>query len=205
MNKFALSAAVGALSIAIPGTAFAQTRAPAAAIVVVDSARIFTECNACRTATTQLQGLVTSGAQRAQTLRTSIQTEAQSIDQAASALQNMPAGPAKTQQQAALQTRYNALQTRQNQANQELSGLDQNIQSVRANVGRQINERLAPIYQQVMNAHGANLALDVDSTLAHAPALDVTNEVLTALNAALPSVSVTPLPAPPPGTQPQGR
>src|SRR5206468_1377545 len=77
--------------------------------------------------------------------------------------------------------------------------------AVRSNVARQLNERLTPIYLQVMNAHGANLALDVDATLAHAPAIDVTNEVLTALNAALPSVSVTPMPAPPPGTQPQGR
>jgi outer membrane protein len=205
MNKFALSAAVGALSLAIPGTAFAQARTPAAMIVVVDSDRVFSECTACRAASAQLQSLIVAGNQRAQQLGGPIQTEMQSIQQAAQAAQAQPAGAARTATENSLRQRAQALQGRQDAANQELQRVDQNIQSVRANVARQINERLSPIYAQVMNAHGANLAVDVGATLAHAPALDVTNEVLTALNAALPSVSVTPLPAPPPGQQPQGR
>jgi len=206
MTKFLLGAATAALLLAMPGAASAQGgRAPAATVVVVDTDRLLTECNACRTATATIQGMVTSGNQRAQQLGQPLQTEAQSIDQAARQLDTQPAGAAKNQAQAALQTRYNSLQQRQAAANQELQRLEQNIQSTRANVARQLNERLSPIYTQVMNAHGANLLLDVGATLAHAPALDVTNEVLTALNAALPSVSVTPLPAPPPGTQPQGR
>ncbi|MEA3002822.1 MAG: hypothetical protein QOH81_1610 [Sphingomonadales bacterium] len=206
MNKHLLGAAVAALALVAPGMASAQAgRAPAATIVIVDTDRVFSECTACRAASAQLQAMINSAQQRAQTLRGPIQTEAQAIDQAAGALQNQAAGPAKTAAQTALQTRYNALQTRQNQANQELGQLDQNIQSTRANVARQINERLGPIYQQVMNAHGANLAVETSATLAHAPSLDVTNEVLTSLNAALPSVSVTPMPAPPPGQQPQGR
>ena len=66
---------------------------------------------------------------------------------------------------------------------------------------RQLDEWLGPVYTQVMNAHGANLMVEMGATLAHAPTLAVTDEVLTALNAAAPRVSVTPLP----GTQPQGR
>jgi hypothetical protein len=58
-----------------------------------------------------------------------------------------------------------------------------------------------------MTARGANVALDVNATLARTQALDVTTEVLTQLNQQLPSVSVTPLPAgqQPPQQQPQGR
>jgi hypothetical protein len=56
-----------------------------------------------------------------------------------------------------------------------------------------------------MTARGANVALDVQATIARAQALDVTNEVLTALNQQLPSVSVTPLPQQPQQQQPQGR
>ena len=206
MTKYLLGAATAALLLAMPGAASAQAgRAQAATIVVVDTDRLLTECNACRTATATIQGMVTAGNQRAQQLGQPLQTEAQSIDTAARQLDTQPAGVAKNQAQAALQTRYNSLQQRQAAANQELQRLEQTIQSTRANVARQLNERLGPIYTQVMNAHGANLLVDVGATLAHAPALDVTNEVLTALNAALPSVSVTPLPAPPPGTQPQGR
>ena len=70
---------------------------------------------------------------------------------------------------------------------------------------RQINERLNPIVTQIMNARNANIALDVNATLARSNTLDVTNDVLTALNASLPSVSDTPLPQPPAQQQPQGR
>jgi len=206
MTRLALGAALAALSIALPGAAMAQ-RTPAAVVVVVDTGRIGSECTACRSANTQLQAMVASAQQRAQTLGQPLQTEAQSIEQAAAALQNQAAGAARTTAQTALQNRYNALQTRQTAANQELQRLEQNIQSSRANVSRQINERLFPIINQVMTAHGANLAVDQDATLAHAGGLDVTTEVLTALNAALTTVSVTPLPqqAAPAATQPQGR
>ncbi|HEX2763692.1 MAG TPA: OmpH family outer membrane protein [Allosphingosinicella sp.] len=204
MNKIAFGAALAALSVALPGAAQAQ-KTPPAVIVVVDSSRIYGECTACRAASAQLQSLVTSAQQRAQALGQPIQTEAQSIEQAANALQNQPAGAGRTTAQTALQNRINALQTRQNSANQELQRLEQNIQSTRANVARQINERLNPIINQVMTAHGANLALDVDATLAHSSGVDVTTEVLNALNQKLPSVSVTPLPQQPAQQQPQGR
>jgi Skp family chaperone for outer membrane proteins len=205
MKKYLIGAAIAAL--AIPGAASAQRGAtPGALIVVVDSSRVFGECNACRAATAQLQGMVSQAQQRQQALGAPLQTEAQSLRAAAQAASAMPAGPAKTAAENSVNQRAQALQGRQDAANQELQRLDQNLQSVRANVSRQLNASLGPIYQQVMTAHGANLALDVEATLAHSNALDVTTEVLAALNAALPSVNVTPLPQPaaPPG-QPQGR
>jgi outer membrane protein len=204
MNKLLFGAAIAAATLAVPVSA---QRANPATVVVVDTGRIFSECTACRAATAQLQTMVQQGQARAQQLGQPLATEQQSIEQAATQLQNMPAGPAKTQQQSTLQSRFNALQTRQNSANQEIQRLEQNLQSTRANIARQLNERLSPIYTNVMNAHAANLLLDTDATLAHAPSLDVTNEVLNALNAALPSVSVTPLPqqAAPNPAQPQGR
>ena len=89
--------------------------------------------------------------------------------------------------------------------NQELARGQQNIQSIQANVLRQINERLQPAINQVMTQKGANLAVDVDATLAHGTAVNATNEVLAALNATLPSVSVTPLPKQQTQQTPQGR
>ena|SRR5687768_3682369 len=205
MNKIAFGAAMAALSLALPGVAQAQ-RTPPAVIVVVDSDRIFRECTACRAAQTQLQGMVTSARTRASQLGQPLQTEAQSIEQAAAALRNQ-SGAARTAAETALQTRMQAFQQRQTTAQQEVARLEQNIQSTQQNVLRQINVRLNPIITQVMNARNANLALDTNATLARAGALDVTNDVMTALNAALPSVSVTPLPqaAQPAQPQPQGR
>jgi Skp family chaperone for outer membrane proteins len=182
--------------IAAPSAALAQ-RAPAAVIVVVDTDRIYRECNACRTAQTQLQSQVTALQTRQQTLGNQLRTEGQAIQTAANAL-------AGKQPDAALQARARAFETKQEQAQQELQRSQQNIQSIQANVVRQINVRLNPAITQIMNARGANLALDVNASLAHAPAVNVTNEVLAALNAALPSVSVTPLPQQQ-QNQPQGR
>jgi Skp family chaperone for outer membrane proteins len=203
MNKFAFGAALAALSLAMPGAAVAQ-RTPGAVIVLVDSSRVYRDCSACKAAQTQLETQITQLRQRAQTLGQPLETEMQSIQQAAAAARNQQ-GAARTTAEAALQTRVQALQNRQNTANQELQGREQTIRSTEAHVLQQINVRLNPIINQVMIAHNANLAVDVGATMAHAAQLDVTNEVLTALNQQLPSVSVTPLPQQPAQQQPPGR
>lgn len=204
MNKLAFGAAIAALSLAVPGVALAQQRTPGAVIIVVDTDRIFRECTACRAAQTQLQGMVTSARTRAQQLGQPLQTEAQSIEQAGGQLRNQT-GAARAAAETALNNRVQQFQTRQTTAQQEIARLEQNIQSTQANVLRQINERMNPIFTTVMNAHGANIALDVNATLARSNTLDVTNEVLAALNQQLPSVSVTPLPTTAAVQQPQGR
>ncbi|WP_310468288.1 OmpH family outer membrane protein [Sphingomonas sp.] len=172
--------------MALPSVASAQ-RAPAAVIVVVDTDRVYRECTACRTAQTSLQGQVTALQTRQQTLANGLRPEGTAIQNAITAL----AGKAPD---AALRARVDAFQKRQETANQELGRAQQNLQSVQANVLRQINERLNPAINQVMTARGANLAVDTDATLARSQGLDVTADVLAALNRTLPSVSLTPLP-----------
>lgn len=199
--KLLAAAAALAVSPALVTTASAQQRVPAAAIAVVDTDRIYRECTACQAAQAQLQGLVASARTRAQQLGAPLQAEAESIEQAATAARNQT-GAARTASETALNTRLQALQTRQTAAQQEIARLEQNIQSTQQNVLRQVNARLNPIINQVMTQRGANVAVDVNATLAHGAALNVTDQVLATLNQQLPSVSVTPLPAPPatPGT-----
>ena len=208
MNRFAFGAAIAALSLAVPGAAFAQ-RVPGAVVVVVDTGRIYRDCTACRAAQTQLETQITQLRQRAQALGQPLETEMQSIQQAAAAARNQQ-GSARTAAETALQTRIQALQTRQTTANQELTGREQTIRSTQAHILQQINARMNPIVTQVMNARNANIALDVAATMAHSAQLDITNDVLNALNQQLPSVSVTPLPQqqqqqPPAPQQPPGR
>ena len=195
-NRIA-AALVAATALAAP--AMAQ-RAPATVTIVINSDRIYRDCNACRTAQTQLQSQVAALRTRQQTLETQLRPEGQAIQTAVNAL-------AGKQPDAALQNRVKAFQQKQEQANQELQRGQQNIQSIQANVVRQINERLQPVINQVMTQKGANLAVDEGSTLAHSQATDATNEVLAALNTALPAVSLTPLPqqAQPQQQTPQGR
>lgn len=197
MNNRIAAALIAATALAAP--AMAQ-RAPAAIAIVVNTDRIYRDCNACRTAQTQLQSQVTALRTRQQALEAQLRPEGQAIQTALSAL-------AGKQPDAALQNRAKAFQARQDQANQELQRSQQNIQSIQANVVRQINERLQPVITQVMTQKGANIAVDEGSTLAHSQATDATNDVLAALNTALPAVSLTPLPQQqqPQQQNPQGR
>ncbi|HEY0148562.1 MAG TPA: OmpH family outer membrane protein [Allosphingosinicella sp.] len=205
MKKIILGTAVAALSMSLPGVAVAQ-RAPGAVIVVVDTDRIYRDCNACRVAQTQLQTQATALQQRAQTLGTPIQTEMQSIQQAATAARAQ-AGAARTTAEAALQQRLQRLQQQETTANQEIQRGEQTLRSTQAHVLQQINVRLNPIINTVMTQRNANVALDVNATLARAQGLDVTDAVLALLNQQLPSVSVTPLPQAqqPAAPQPTGR
>jgi Skp family chaperone for outer membrane proteins len=187
-----------AAAVAVPTAAQAQ-RAPAAVIVVVDTDRIYQSCNACRTAQAQLRSQAQALQTRQQTLANQLRPEGQAIQQAVQALNGK-------EPDAALRKRAQDFQAKEEQANQELARTQQNLQSIQANIVRQIEERLRPAINQVMSQRGANLAVDVDSTLAHAQGTDVTDAVLAALNATLPSVSLTPLPQQQtPQQQPQSR
>lgn len=197
MRHILTSAVLVASAVAVPTAAHAQ-RAPAAVIVVVDSSRIYRECTACRTAQASLQSQANALQTRQQTLAAPLRTEGQAIQAAIRAL-------GAKEPDAALRARVQAFQTKERQANEELQRTQTNLQSIQQNVLRQINARLFPAVNQVMVQRGANIAVDVDATLAHSQATEITDAVLAALNASLPSVSLTPLPAQQQPARPQGR
>jgi Skp family chaperone for outer membrane proteins len=196
MNKALFGTALAVVAAAVSTAAPAQRIGPAV-VAVVDTIRISRECTACRAAAQQLQTQGTTLRTRAQTLQQQLQTQGQPIQTAVNALNGK-------QPDAALQQRITAFQTQQNNAQQELSRSEQNIRSTQAHVQQQISARLLPIISTVAQARGATLAVDREQTLFAAPALDITNEVLTQLNQQLPSVSITPLPQQQ-QQQPQGR
>ena len=70
---------------------------------------------------------------------------------------------------------------------QELAGQQEQIQRNQQYIQKQIEDKLGPIYQQVMQRRGANVLLEVGATLATSTSVDVTNDVLAALNSALPT------------------
>lgn len=208
--KIKLLAAAAALAVipalTSPTAVQAQgARPPAPVIVVVDTDRVLRECTACVTANTSLRSQEQAIQTRRQQLVTQLQNEGQPLQAEAQRIQAMPSGPARTTAENALRPRLQAFETSQNSANTELTNLAQNLQSIQANVVRQINERVQPIFTTVMNNRGANLMVPTAARLANAPALDVTNDVLQLLNQQLPSVSLTPLPqqqAPAPAATP---
>jgi len=174
MLKIAISAVLAAATL-VPSAALAQN-VPPAIIAVVDLERV----QARETA-----------------LTTPLQTEGKAIQAAIDALKG-------AEPDAALQARVKAFETKRQQGAQELANRGQAFQRNQAYVAQQIQTKLGPIYQQVMTRRGANVMVEIGTTLASGQSLDVTNDVLAALNTALPTVATT-APAAPAQQQPQGR
>lgn len=193
MSKYLISAAFAAAML-VPAAASAQA-IPPAVVAVVDLDRVTTDCTACKVASAALRSQVTALGTRETQLAAPLKTEQQAIQAAINAL----AGKAPD---AALEARIKAFQTKQQSGAAELQRQQQQLQRNQAHIQQQIQAKLGPIYQQVMQRRGANLLMETGSTLATAATIDVTNDVVVALNAALPSLQTT---APPQAQQPQGR
>ena len=181
---------------ALPQVAVAQNL-PAPVIAVVDANRAASECNACRTAVTQLQ----QQAQAVQTLRTQLstplQTEGQQLEAAVRAL-------AGKQPDAALTKRINDFRAKQQQAEQQVAGRVQTLERNQAYAVQQINTRLGPAIEAVQGRRRATVVLDTGSVLKFSPSIDVTADVIAELNRTLTSVGTT-APAQAQQQNPQGR
>ena len=197
MKKTLLFAAISTALVAAPAVVHAQA---ATGILIVDTDSVMQSCTACASARAQLESQANALQARRNTLAGQFQTEAQSIDTEAKALGTKAPGPA-------LKARAQALQTKEDQAQQELQNSAATIQSTQAHVQQQIGEKLVQVVEQVRAQRRAAIVLSKNATLANDPGLDVTSEVLAALNQQLPSVSVTPMPQQQqqPAGQTQGR
>jgi outer membrane protein len=192
MKKLALSLAVAASALTVAGPATAQQRS---VILVVDTDRVLNECTACKAAATQLQAQVQQGRQRAQQLEASLKPESETLQKAIDALGGK-------QPDAALQARIAAFRQKQQAGATELQNRESGFQSTQANVQQQIGRKVVEVVEQSRARRQAAIVVSKSSTLANDTTIDITGEVLTALNQQLPSVSVTPLPQ---QAKPQGR
>ena len=197
MKTLLISAATAAALI-VPAAANAQA-VPAAVVAVVDLDRVTSQCNACKTAIAALTSQATAEGNREKALVGPLQTEQKSIQEAIDALGGKPAD-------AALKARATAFQSKYEQAQQQAARGRQQLEANQAYVRKQILDKLNGVYQSVMQRRGANLLVEQGATLASTTSVDVTNDVLAALNTALPTVSTTaPASAAPAAKQPQGR
>lgn len=192
MKRLLISTAVAASTL-LPIAASAQALPPAI-VAVVDLQRVESECTACKAAIAALRSQQAAQENRERTLVGPLQTEKQSLQTAVNALKGK-------EPDAALQARIQAFQTKGQQAEQEATRGREQLQRNSEYIQNQIVTKLNPIYSQVMQRRGANMLVDQRVTLATSTSVDVTNDVLAALNAALPAVQTTA----PAQAQPQGR
>jgi outer membrane protein len=194
MNKLLFSAAL-AVSLGASSAASAQA-IPPAIVAVVDLETVTSQCTACKTAAAALRSQVSALQAQQKSLAAPLETEQKSIQTAVDALNGK-------EPDAALKARANAFQTKYQQAQQQMARQEDQIKRNQAYISQQIQAKLGPIYQQVMQKRGANLMVESGATLATSSSIEVTNDVLAALNAALPAVQTT---APAAAQQkPQGR
>jgi len=191
MNRYLLSSALAGLALATPMAASAQA-IPGAIIAVVDRDRIATSCTQCAAAAQQIQAQVQQYQAREAQLSAPLQTESQAIQTAINAI------PQGGQPDPALRARIQTFQGNQQAAERELSQRQETLRRNQQYLVQQIVQRMDPLVGQVTRERGANLALDVSNTLAHGPALDVTDAVLALMNQNAAPFSVT---APPPPQQ----
>jgi len=191
MHKILISAAAAALAIGLPAAAHAQQ----ANILVVDSDRLMSDCTACKAASTQLQSRQAALRTRAQTLQTQLEAEGKPIQAAVDALNGKDPD-------AALQAKITAFETKRRNSSQELQTSTNSLQSTVAHVQQQIGQKIVALVEATRARRGAAIILSKNSTIANDNAIDVTTEVMTALNAQLPAVSITPMPQ---SAAPQGR
>lgn len=177
----AATAAATMTMTALP--AHAAPKAAPVSMVIVDMDRVVNESAAGKQASGEIQTKVNQLQTRGQTLQGQLQTEAQAIQKGQQD---------KTLQGAALEQRVKSFQDRQNAARKELGEQEQKIQESRNYVMEQIATAAEPIVTEVMRERGAAIALDQGATLQHSASLNVTNDIITRLNAKLPRVSTTP-------------
>jgi len=197
MKKLVLLAALAAGTATLPATAPVHAQARGG-VLVVDTDQILSTCTACRAAAQQLQQREAALRTRAQTLGQQLETEGKPIQTAVDALRGR-------QPDAALQQRITAFQTKQQTAQQEINNSQRQLQSIAAHVNQQVGQRIVQIVEQSRARRGAAVVLSKNSTLANDSTVDITGEVLAALNQQLPAVSVTPLPQQQQQQRPQGR
>ncbi|MEA3043316.1 MAG: outer membrane protein [Sphingomonadales bacterium] len=195
MNRYLISSALAALAIAPPAVLQAQALPPAV-IAVVNRDQIASTCTPCVAATAQLRAQGTAYEARENQLATPLRAEGAAIQALVNAL------PQGGQPDAALGARIQTFQANSQAAERELGAAQQTLRRNQQHVVNQIIERMNPLIQQITRERGANVAIDMASTLAINPAIDVTPAVLALMNQNNAAFSVVAPPPAAPAAQP---
>ncbi len=182
-----------------PVTAIAIAITPAIAqskqgIAVVDLQRAVGTSNAYTTARTQIQttykAQIDSFTARKNTIDADLKAKGSALEAAMKAAGGKPTP--------AIQSQYEAYQKAGQDGQAELQRLGQPIALANAYVEEQISAKLSDALKAAMTKAKVDLVLGPDATVSYQPSVDITQSVVTELNALVPSVGITP----PAGWQP---
>jgi len=188
-----MAAGVAALAF-VPAMANAQaaaTPAPAAAtgtgVAVVDLEAAVSNSAAFRSAMTQIEATYKTQITALQTRQTALQTELTPLRTEIENLQKNPATPKAT-----LDAKVAAFQQKGQAAQAELQRLAAPIARPQAYVKEQIGAKVEQALKAAMNAKKVGLVIAPEAVVAVQGGSDLTPDVVTQLNALVPSASITP-------------
>lgn len=187
LSKLAATAGLAVASVAVPAVV-----APAAAqgiggVAIVNYQAVAASSTAFQTAQQQRQTTYATQIAQANARRTQIEQQLQPLVTAFDTARQ-GANP----DQAALQQQYAQIQQIQQAGERELQQLIAPVQLSQAYVEEQINARLPAAIEAAAKKNNVKLVLTPDTVLFADNAYNLNQAVVTELNAALPSVSVTP-------------
>jgi len=185
--------AIGAVALAslVATAASAQTAGPTnpgpviPGVCVYFNQQLMAQSTAGQAVQARMQQLATEVQGEITPYATAIQTEAQALQAGASTI------PAADQQ-----TRRQALQQRVSEAQQLEQTRSDELRYTLQEQRRLISAAVEPILVAVYQEKGCGIMLDRESVFIMNPAMDVTADVITRLNTALPTLSFNRLPVP---------
>ena len=196
MKKFVIGAAALA-SVLGASAASAQTAGPAnvgpaiPGVCVFFNQQLLAQSTAGQSVQTRMGQLATEVQGELQPYATTIQTEAQALQQGASTI-----APAD------LQSRRQALQQRAQEAQQLQQTREDELRYTLGEQRRLISVAVEPLLVAIYQEKGCGILIDRESVFIMNPAMDVTADVIARLNTQLPSLSFNRMTVP---VQPQGQ
>ena len=174
---------VAAITASVSTAAFAQAAAPAAAPAVSHGPALPGIC------VISLEGAITGSTvgkyvqTRLQQIATQVQAELKAEE---AALQNEAKtleGQRASLDQATFETRANALQTKANAFQRKAQQRERELGATQQKALGRVGQELDPIIRQVYQQRQCSLLLNRDSVVIANPAMDISQPVVTALNA----------------------
>jgi Skp family chaperone for outer membrane proteins len=186
MSKIALLAAsVAAFPLMAAAPAPAAAAGQTVAVVNLDQA--LGQSAAFKGAATQIQAAYKTQIAAAQARQTALQSE---LNPLRAELEAMQRNPATTK--AALDAKVAVFQGKVQAGQAELQRLSVPFARPTEYVKEQINEKLETALKNAMTAKGVNLVVSPEAVMAMQGSADLTPDVVSQLNALVPSVSITP-------------
>lgn len=179
-RHFVRTAALFICALMLSGAANAQS------ILVVDQAKVLRDSNVGKHVQNQLQSI---GAQMDAEVKSAGGSIKSEYDSLKATTQSMT--PEQRRARPDLEQRALELQKKMQNAQAEMSYKQRELVATEQKALGKVNEKLAKILETIVAERGAQLVVDRSMVIYGAPAIDITDDVISRLNSEMRTVSVT--------------